>query len=65
MLGLRTREGVDLSALAERTGLDPRADRGLALERRLARGDLELDGDTLRVPRSRWLALDGIVGDLF
>lgn len=65
MLGLRTREGVDLARLAARTGIDPLAARTRALERRLARGDLSLDAGVLRVPPHRWLMLDGIVADLF
>jgi putative oxygen-independent coproporphyrinogen III oxidase len=65
MLGLRMREGVDLARLRARTEIDPLAARGRALERRLARGDVTLDGDVLRVPPHRWLMLDGIVADLF
>jgi putative oxygen-independent coproporphyrinogen III oxidase len=65
MLGLRTAEGVDLAALEERVGQDPRAGRERALSRRLARGDLALDGARLTVPRDRWLHLDSIVADLF
>ncbi|MEY4511780.1 MAG: hypothetical protein RLZZ450_3902 [Pseudomonadota bacterium] len=65
MLGLRTDEGVDLARLGERTGVDPRVGREKAIARRIARGDLSLDGDLLRVPRRRWLLLDGIVADLF
>lgn len=65
MLGLRTREGVSLSQLAIRAGADPLLGRERALERRLARGDVQLEGDLLRVPQTRWLLLDGIVSDLF
>lgn len=65
MLGLRTAEGVDLPALAERTGIDPLAPRARALARRLARGDVVQEGTWLRVPEPRWLMLDGIVADLF
>jgi oxygen-independent coproporphyrinogen-3 oxidase len=65
MLGLRTREGLDLRALRERTGVDPRDDRAEALERRIASGDLALEGDVLRVPPERWLWLDGLVAELF
>ena len=65
MLGLRTARGVDLAALTERTGVDPRQGRQQAIERRAARGDVILEGDVLRVPRDRWLMLDGIVADLF
>ena len=65
MLGLRTREGVDLRALEVRTGLDPRIGRENAIARRTARGELVREGDTLRVPREHWLALDAIVTDVF
>jgi putative oxygen-independent coproporphyrinogen III oxidase len=65
MLGLRTHEGVDFRALGARLGIDPRAARGTALARRIARGDVRFDGDVLRVPEERWLFLDGIVADLF
>jgi oxygen-independent coproporphyrinogen-3 oxidase len=65
MLGLRTREGVDLAALAERAGTDPRKGREAAIARRLARGDIVVIDGHLQVPESRWLHLDGIVADLF
>jgi len=65
MLGLRTSEGVSLSALAERTGIDPKHGRERALARRLERGQLVLEGDVLRVPHRHWLQLDAIVTDLF
>jgi putative oxygen-independent coproporphyrinogen III oxidase len=65
MLGLRTDEGVDLARLAARTGVDPRVSRERAIARRIARDDLTLDGDIMRVPHRRWLLLDGIVADLF
>ncbi|RLB52526.1 MAG: coproporphyrinogen III oxidase family protein [Deltaproteobacteria bacterium] len=65
MLGLRTAEGVDLHRTAARSGVDPRAGRGDAITRRVARGDLIDDGDRLRVPRERWILLDGIIADLF
>jgi oxygen-independent coproporphyrinogen-3 oxidase len=65
MLGLRTREGVDLRALEARTGLDPMQGREAAVARRRDRGELVREGDTLRVPREHWLALDAIVTDVF
>ncbi|HEX6242680.1 MAG TPA: radical SAM family heme chaperone HemW [Polyangiales bacterium] len=65
MLGLRVADGVDLAALEARLGVDPRRGRERALERRLARGDVLLEGIRLRVPHQRWLLLDGIVADLF
>lgn len=65
MLGLRVADGVDLAALAARVGVDPRLGREAALKRRLARGDVVIEGTRLRVPHARWLMLDGIVADLF
>jgi oxygen-independent coproporphyrinogen-3 oxidase len=65
MLGLRTREGVDLAALKTRTDVDALRGREAAIERRTARGELVREGDTLRVPREHWLALDAIVADVF
>jgi oxygen-independent coproporphyrinogen-3 oxidase len=65
MLGLRTREGVDLEAIRAKTGLDPRAGREAAIARRLARGELEVGAGRMRVPPRSWLALDAIVTDLF
>ncbi len=65
MLGLRTREGVSRSRVREATGLDVSAGREAAIERRLARGELTLEGDVLSVPRARWLQLDAIVAALF
>lgn len=65
MLGLRTVEGVDVTALRERTGLDVRTLRAEAIQRRVAAGDLRDDGARLSVPRERWLMLDAIVADLF
>ncbi|MET0385444.1 MAG: radical SAM family heme chaperone HemW [Polyangiales bacterium] len=65
LLGLRTEIGVDLAATELRAGVDPRHKRTAAIERGIKRGNLELEGDRLRVPRSRWLHLDSIVADLF
>jgi oxygen-independent coproporphyrinogen-3 oxidase len=65
MLGLRTREGVDVRALAARTGIDPLVGREEVVARRIASGELEWEGDRLRVPPRHWLLLDGIVSDLF
>lgn len=65
MLGLRTREGVSIERVRAATGLDLREGREAAIARRIGRGELELDGDTLRVPPRCWLGLDAIVTDLF
>jgi hypothetical protein len=65
MLGLRTREGMSLSAARARAGIDPLAGRERALRRRMDAGDVVRRDDRLQVPRDRWLRLDGIVADLF
>lgn len=65
MLGLRTREGVDLDAVRARTGLDLRAGREAAIARRGAQGDLDDEGSRLVIPDDRWLHLDSIIADLF
>ncbi|MGB5266018.1 MAG: radical SAM family heme chaperone HemW [Polyangiales bacterium] len=65
MLGLRTVEGIDLTATERRAGRSPRAGREREIELAIERGNLVEDGDWLRVPVDRWLKLDGIVRDLF
>jgi oxygen-independent coproporphyrinogen-3 oxidase len=65
MLGLRTSEGVDLRALEQRAGVDPRRGRERELAKLLDQKRLTLENDRLRVPHESWLHLDGIVTDLF
>jgi len=65
MLGLRTLEGVDLTALGERIGDDPLADRGSEVARLQAGGQLQMTEGRMRVPPEHWLWLDGIVARLF
>lgn len=65
MLGLRMEAGVDCAELGARVGVDPRVGREAALKRRVARGDVVVEGDRVRVPRERWIVLDGIIADLF
>lgn len=65
MLGLRTDEGVDLAALAARSGVDPRVGRERAIARQVARGNLVDEGIRLLVPPSRWLVADDVVASLF
>ena len=65
MLGLRTAEGMNVRDTRRRAGTDPEAGREMEIARAIERGNLVRDGDWLRVPRSRWLKLDGIVRDLF
>jgi len=65
MLGLRTSDGMDLSATQTRAGRDPKVGREREVARALEMGNLLQVGDWLRVPQDRWLKLDGIVRDLF
>jgi putative oxygen-independent coproporphyrinogen III oxidase len=65
LLGLRTQAGVDLAFTAERAGVDPLKGRERALERQLARGNVEHQGQRLIVPKARWLHMDAITTDLF
>jgi oxygen-independent coproporphyrinogen-3 oxidase len=65
MLGLRTVDGMNLVATETRAGRDPKTGREREIERAVETGNLEQVGDWLRVPRDRWLKLDGIVRDLF
>jgi coproporphyrinogen III oxidase-like Fe-S oxidoreductase len=65
MLGLRTSEGVDLARARADAGVDPMAGRERALAAALSRGEVLSVGDTLRVPRERWLGLDSIIAALF
>lgn len=65
MLGLRTLDGMSLSETRRRAGIDPEASREREIAAAIDRGDLVRNDDRLRVPRDRWLKLDGIVRDLF
>jgi hypothetical protein len=62
---LRTSEGVDLARARADAGVDPMAGRERALAAALSRGEVLSVGDTLRVPRERWLGLDSIIAALF
>jgi len=59
-LGLRTREGVDLSLLREEFG--PRLDEA-RLKRWLDSGTLVRNGDTVRLQGEGWLLLDTVAAD--
>jgi oxygen-independent coproporphyrinogen-3 oxidase len=65
MLGLRTSDGMNLSATQNRAGRDPKVGREREVVRAIEMGNLLQVGDWLRVPQDRWLKLDGIVRDLF
>lgn len=65
MLGLRLAEGLDLRAAGNELGLDPMTrERRAALSRAFGRGQLETNGDRLRIPKSQWLLADGIISQL-
>ncbi len=59
-LGLRTREGVNLTALREEFG--KRSDQA-PLQTWLQSGDLTRQGDTVRLQGNGWLRLDAIAAD--
>jgi len=65
MLGLRTSDGVDLVALGERVGVEPRVGRERAIEKAVARRWITDDGRRLKVVRDKWLVADDIVATLF
>jgi oxygen-independent coproporphyrinogen-3 oxidase len=66
MLGLRTREGVDLDRAAAELGVDPWApERAREIARLCREGRLVRDGGRLRVPVEHWLFADGIAATLF
>ncbi|HVY28444.1 MAG TPA: radical SAM family heme chaperone HemW [Polyangiaceae bacterium] len=65
MLGLRLAEGFDLRSAARELGVDalPNA-RRRSLEKLRAKGQIEQQGERLRVPKSHWLFADGIISEL-
>ena len=65
MLGLRTTAGLAADTTERRIGHDPCEGREAALDRHLARGNLEHNDRHWRVPQHRWLNLDSIISDLF
>jgi putative oxygen-independent coproporphyrinogen III oxidase len=65
LLGLRTAAGVDVTSLGQRASEHPQLGRERALSRAEERGNLVRKQNTWRVPKERWLHLDGIVADLF
>jgi len=65
MLGLRTFNGVHYETVRTITGLDLREERKSVIQTHVQRGNLQEDQGFLRIPRARWLHLDGIVADLF
>lgn len=65
MLGLRTKDGIDMASTERRAGVSVRDGRERDLERAIDDGSVRIEGDWMRVPQDRWLKLDGIVRDLF
>ncbi len=65
MLGLRTEEGMNVPDTQRRAGVDPAVGREMEIAAAIERGSLVREEDWLRVPKNRWLKLDGIVRDLF
>jgi putative oxygen-independent coproporphyrinogen III oxidase len=66
MLGLRMREGVDLARARDELGVDPwTRERTRDVERLVADGRIERDGERLRIPEAHWLFADGIAAALF
>ncbi|MBO9581223.1 MAG: coproporphyrinogen III oxidase [Sphingobium sp.] len=65
MMGLRLAEGVDLTDIAERTGIaqDALVDR-MAVDRLAAHGLLAREGQRLAVTPQGMLLLDGILGEI-
>ncbi len=65
MLGLRLAEGFALERSAAELGVAPLPpERRRALERLVARGQIEMAEGRLRIPKSRWLFADGIISEL-
>ena len=62
MLGLRLRAGIPRAAVEARLASDPR--RAAIVDDLLGRGDLEWHGSALRIPESRIMTSDGILGRL-
>jgi oxygen-independent coproporphyrinogen-3 oxidase len=66
MLGLRLAEGFDVAAAEDDLGVAIRtAERERAAAKMIARGRLEVDGARWRVPKERWLLVDGTAAELF
>jgi oxygen-independent coproporphyrinogen-3 oxidase len=65
LLGLRLACGLDLTAAGRELDVEPwTAERVRAVERLVARGRLERDGDVLRIPKPAWLFADGTIAEL-
>ena len=65
MTGLRTREGVDLTRLRERCGVDPEARFAPQVAAALAQGTLERRGDRLLASRHGLMVLNAVLRPFF
>lgn len=65
LLGLRLKEGVDLSKAKAELGIDPwTSERRQAVERLVREGRLTRTGDVLSIPYPHWVMADGIVASV-
>ncbi len=65
MLGLRTKEGIDLNGLAQEFDINPWfALRHNTIARLVKQGRLNQDGATLRIPFDAWFLADGTISEL-
>ncbi|WP_261664906.1 radical SAM family heme chaperone HemW [Deinococcus sp. Marseille-Q6407] len=62
-MGLRLREGVDLSDLSRRSGVDVARAYAPAIRSNLARGLLEQRGERLRATEAGWWILNSVITD--
>jgi oxygen-independent coproporphyrinogen-3 oxidase len=66
MLGLRLAEGFDVTAAEEDLAVVIRTpERERAAAKMIARGRLAVEGARWRVPKARWLLVDGTAAELF
>jgi coproporphyrinogen III oxidase-like Fe-S oxidoreductase len=65
MLGLRTKEGINLDNLAEQFDIDRWLNRrNGAIERLIVQGRLTRDGSVLCIPFDAWFIADGTISEL-
>jgi putative oxygen-independent coproporphyrinogen III oxidase len=65
MLGLRTRDGIDLNELCQEFDINSWLKRRQpAIERLVRQGRLNQDGATLTIPFSSWFLADGTISEL-
>lgn len=65
MLGLRTKDGIDLDELSRQFDINLwRTKRQHAIERLVRQGRLNQDGSKLKIPFSTWFLADGTISEL-